>query len=148
MYTGSTLTSNFTCIAVQNLAKEAGATGWKSKLRTISSDLAEIKAQLAMLEALSPQELLQNSLHRDVKQRIAAAANKTVTDVNTLLMGFQQMKLIQGWCARRAKNKLPLPTSQKQMEVLLVGMLLPLSSVLCYLYNKLHTLYCVDRGPS
>lgn len=82
-----------------------------------------MKQQLHILEQFSADELLNELLiTRDVRQRIATATNKTITDINSLISSFHQMQIVQKWCYRRLKNKMSLPKNQNEMTLMMIGM--------------------------
>lgn len=110
-------------IALEDGAKAAGLTGWKSTFRSSDQqrELEDRFAEMNIGKALTPAELENPKLIRRVaKLRIATAVGVGVDRVNKFLAAYDQAKGTHEYVRSRLARGMPLPKSEAEYQKMLM----------------------------
>ena len=105
-------------LLMEETAREAGATGWRSYIPGVSSQagVEELRRMLAVLSAFTAAErAAAGSIDRDGRLRVAAQAQVSVADVNFILKQFSATEAVHRWLLSRRQRGLELPSTQAEL---------------------------------
>lgn len=106
---------------LRTMAKEGGATGWKSKLPGISAqpEIAQLNNYLSILSHIPPDtKTTPHMLMGKEKREVGEKSGQSNVVINNMVRQFEQMRSLHGWVRKRTERQLPLPETAEDTDAM------------------------------